>query len=63
MKRLVIRWKTDDAADLIFISRAVRALEDSGRAFTELEYGDPATKRVVIHRTKAGYSLALEDIQ
>lgn len=60
MKRLVIRWKTDDVSDLIFVSRAVRALQESGRAYTELQYGDPATKRVTIHRTKAGFSLTVE---
>lgn len=62
MKRLVIRWKTDNTADLIFIARAVRALQESGRAFTELHYGEPATKRVTIHQTKAGYSLTVEAI-
>lgn len=60
MRRVSIRWKTDDPADLIFACRAVTLLEKSGRAFTELEYGDPAAKRVTIHKTKAGYSLTIE---
>lgn len=60
MKRIVIRWHTDEVADLIFVTRAVRSLEESGRSYNELQYGDPATKRVTVHRTKAGYAVEIE---
>lgn len=60
--RIVVRLNTNDTADLILAARAVRLLEESGRAFTEVEYGDPVIKRAFVHKTKAGFLVVIEGV-
>ena len=56
--------QTDDISDLIFVASAVRYLSDRPELQDAwLLYGDPATVRVPIKRTKSGFSLYIQRIE
>lgn len=62
-KRITIKWRTNDPADLIFAERAVKYME-ANPTWTNswLLYGEPPKVRVPIRRTSTGYSMVVEAI-